>query len=150
MLISPATNLMPVEWVAGCRLHFSSVVLNLTTECYGFPRKILIMTFKLIPTSFLRKNMYLFEILFANVLLMLLYHVYTTIILIHSSKKQIVIGLYETYSKSFLATWNRTGSVLKLWGTSVMGNNYSSLLGKECHQRNNLFNYTRLCFEKRR
>lgn len=45
------------------------------------------MTFKLIPTSFLRFIRYPFEILFANMPI-LLYYVYTSTILTHSSKKQ--------------------------------------------------------------
>lgn len=50
----------------------------------------------------------------------------------------------------FLATWDIIGSVLKIWEISVMGDNGSSLPGKECYCRNNFFNYTSLCFEKRR
>lgn len=79
---------MPVEWVECFGLHVSNVVFNLTTEHNDFPGKILIMTFKLILTSFLRPNKYLFEILFVNIPSMLLYHVDTSIIPTYSSKKQ--------------------------------------------------------------
>lgn len=95
---------MPVEWAECFRLHVSDVVFNLTTEHYGFPGKIFIMTFQFIPTSFLRPNKYLFEILFVNIPFMLLYHVDTSIILIYSSKKQMVTRPYLSTPGQFPAT----------------------------------------------
>lgn len=78
MLISSVTSLIPIEWVECCRLPFSNVVFNLTTEHYGFPRKILIMTFKLNPISSLKLSKYLFETLFANVPCISCLHLYYT------------------------------------------------------------------------